>query len=63
MSAIIARIALRYLSGALVAAGYLNPDLGAELGVDPDLAMLVGTAIAAGTELAYAIARKMGWSR
>lgn len=61
MSAIIARIALRYAAGALVAAGYLDADLGAEIGADPDILILVGGALGVGVELAYALAKKWGW--
>ncbi len=62
MSAVIARIALRYLAAALVTAGYLDADLGNQIGADPDLIMLVGLALGAGVEMAYAVAKKMRWT-
>lgn len=62
MTAVIARIALRYLAAALVTAGYLDADLGNQIGADPDLIMLVGLALGAGVEMAYAVAKKMRWS-
>lgn len=62
MSAVLARIALRYLAAALVTAGYLDADLGNQISVDPDLLMLVGLAVGAGVEMAYAAARKLGWA-
>lgn len=62
MSMVIARIALRYLSGALMTAGLLDAELADMVAVDPDLLMLVGAAIAAGTEGVYALARRMGWA-
>ncbi|MGJ7039138.1 hypothetical protein J2Y63_002393 [Shinella sp. BE166] len=61
MSAIIARIALRYAAGALVAAGYMDADLGSQIGADPDLLILVGGALGVSVELAYALAKKCGW--
>jgi preprotein translocase subunit Sec61beta len=63
MSAIIARIALRYLSGALVAAGLLDEDIAQMLQVDPDVLTAVGLAIGAATEFAYGLARKYGWAK
>lgn len=62
MTAIIARIALRYAAGALVAAGYLDSDLGQQLGTDPDVLMLVGGALGVGVEVAFAFAKKRGWA-
>lgn len=62
MTAIIARIILRYASGALVAAGLLDSELGRQIGADPDILVLVGSAIGLSVETAYAAARKLGWS-
>lgn len=62
MTAVIARIALRYLAAALVTAGYLDADLGNQIGADPDLIMLIGLALGAGVEMAYAVAKKMRWA-
>lgn len=62
MTAIIARIVLRYAAGALVAAGYLDADLGNQLGADPDVLIIVGGALGICVELAYAFAKKRGWA-
>lgn len=62
MVAVIARIALRYAAAALVTAGLLDADLGNQIGADPDLIMLVGLALGAGVEMAYAVAKKMRWA-
>lgn len=62
MTAIIARIVLRYAAGALVAAGYLNADLGNQIGADPDLLIILGGALGICVELAYAFAKKRGWA-
>lgn len=67
MTGLIARIALRYIAGALVAKGLLSADDALAVNTDPDLVELVtaglGIAIAAGTEWFYALARKLGWER
>ncbi|MBD9455945.1 hypothetical protein IB244_31230 [Rhizobium sp. RHZ02] len=63
MPAVIARIALRYLAGALIAKGYLDAGTGDTLASDPDLLMLVGLGIGALTELAYVVAHRMGWAK
>jgi len=62
MAAVIARIVLRYLAAALVTAGYLDADLGNQIGADPDLIMLVGLALGTGVEMAYAAAKRLGWA-
>lgn len=62
MSAVIARIALRYLAAALVTAGLLDADLGNQIGADPDILTLLGLAIGAGVEMAYAAAKRLGWT-
>jgi len=67
MTSVLVRIALRYAAGALVAKGLLSPDDGSMLAVDAELAQAievgVGLAIGAGTEWAYYLARKLGWSK
>lgn len=62
MTSVIARIALRYAAAALVTAGYLDADLGQQIGADPDVLILVGLAVGAGVEMAYAAARRLGWA-
>jgi tetrahydromethanopterin S-methyltransferase subunit E len=66
MTGVIVRIALRYLSGVLVAYGLMG---NAEVGVilnDPELereiAVAVGALFAAIVEGAYAVAKRLGWS-
>jgi hypothetical protein len=60
---VFARILLRYVSGALVAYGVIPHEVGAELAVDPDLALAVGAVIGALTEGFYALARRNGWAK
>lgn len=62
MAAIFARIIARYLSGALVAYGLIPHEVGQELAMDPDLALLIGAGVGAVTEGAYAFARARGWT-
>jgi hypothetical protein len=61
----IARIILRYLSGALVAIGLLLPGDAIEINADPEILsavmMLVGTVVGVAVETAYALAKRMGW--
>lgn len=59
----IARIILRYVSGALVAYGAFSPDTGEMIAADPDLALVLGTVLGAGVEAAFAVAVKKGWVR
>lgn len=60
MAAVIARIALRYLAASLVTAGYLDPDIGQQIGADPDILILVGGALGLSVEMAYAAAKRLG---
>lgn len=62
MTAIIARIVLRYAAGALVAAGYMDADLGNQIGADPDVLIILGGVLGASVELAYAFAKRRGWA-
>ena len=62
MTLVIARIILRYLSGALIAAGYLDPELGATLGADPDVLVVLGFGLGLAAEGIYAVAKRMGWA-
>lgn len=65
MAGPIARILLRYIAGALVAKGLLDPDSAAFFNTDPDLIELataaVGVLMGLGAEFFYRLARKMGW--
>ena len=62
MTAVITRIVLRYLSGVLVGYGVLPHEVGAELAMDPDVALVLGGIIGAATESAYAWAKRRGWA-
>lgn len=62
MTAIVARIIARYLSGALVAYGLIPHEVGNELAVDPDIALVIGATLTVVTEAVYAFARKKGWA-
>jgi hypothetical protein len=67
MTGVITRILLRYLSGALIFKGLMSPEDGLLFSADPDVAAMVDTAIGAGiaaaTEFAYYLARRLGWSK
>lgn len=51
ISAPLARIILRYLAATLVTSGLVGPDIGEQLGADPDLVHLLAMAIGAGIAL------------
>jgi hypothetical protein len=65
MTGLIARIILRYVAGALIARGLLAPSDGDWINGDPDLMEAVtagiGFVIMGGTEIAYRIAKRLGW--
>lgn len=63
MTAVIARIALRYAAGALIAKGVLDPGTGDTIINDPDLQILAGAGIGVISEGWYVIARKLGWAK
>ena len=67
MTAVVTRILLRYISGALVVRGLLGADDGSMFANDPDVAMALetglGLAVGAATEGWYYLARKWGWSK
>ncbi|MGI3168381.1 hypothetical protein ACRARG_04465 [Pseudooceanicola sp. C21-150M6] len=56
----LARIALRYLSGALVAYGLAAE--GTDLAADPDMVAVAGMALAGVVEVVYVLAKRRGWS-
>lgn len=66
MTAVLARIILRYLAGALVAKGLMSIDDVSTVLTDPDVAalteMAIGAGLAVATETAYALAKRLGWS-
>lgn len=63
---VLIRILLRYAAAALVAKGLLSPGVGDMLALDPDvsavLEILAGGMAAAGAELWYVVAKRMGWA-
>ena len=63
MQAVILRIAMRYLSGALVSYGLIPAEVGADLAMDPDVALVLGGIIAMATEAGYAFAKARGWTK
>lgn len=60
MIAPIARIGARYIAGALVAYGMSPADAAA---LQPEFALIVGSALALVTETVYAVAVKKGWAK
>lgn len=62
MTAVWTRIIARYLSGALVSYGVIPHDVGADLAMDPDVALVLGAIIGAATEGLYALAKRWGWT-
>lgn len=62
MTAIIARILARYVSGGLMTIGVLSPDLAQQFAMDPDVALVLGGIIGAVTEGVYAWAKSKGWA-
>jgi hypothetical protein len=59
---VIARIVLRYASGALVAYGFIPQEVGAELAMDQEVALILGAGIGIATEGLYAFAKRKGWA-
>lgn len=55
----VSRIVARWLASALVTYGLVAPEYGAAL--DHDIALILGGLIGAGTEAAYAVAKRNGW--
>lgn len=62
MIPVLARIILRYLSGALVAYGFIPQEVGSTLAMDQEVALALGAAIGVLTEGFYAFARRQGWA-
>ena len=62
MTMVIARILVRYLSGAMLAYGLLTPEMADQIAADPDLVASLGAALAVLTEGVYAVAKKRGWT-
>lgn len=62
MIPVLARIILRYASGALVAYGLIPQEVGADLAMDQEIALILGGVIGAMTEGFYAFAKRKGWT-
>lgn len=62
ITALAARIILRYLAGALVAWGLVAPEEAHILAMDTDLALLIGAGLTALVEGGYALAKRKGWA-
>lgn len=66
MTAVWARIIMRYLSGALVSAGFISADFGAQLATDAELhgvlVMALGAVLSVIAEWAYRLAKRFGWA-
>lgn len=58
----LARIVLRYVAAIMVAYGYLTPEAGAQVSLDPDLAVIIGALLGLAVEGCYALAHRWGWS-
>lgn len=62
----VARIILRYLIGMATAYAWLTPEVGEELVTDPDMQLVIETALglaaAGAVEAAYAMAKRCGWA-
>lgn len=58
----IARIILRYGTGAIVALGLATPENADLLAMDPDVVAILAALIGAATEATYVYARKHGWA-
>lgn len=67
MTAVVARIILRYVAGALVIKGLLPEETGTQIATDSDILNIVevvlGLGIGAVTEAWYFLARKFGWAK
>ena len=60
---VLSRIIARYGSGALVAYGIIPHEAGAELAMDPEVALIVGAVLGAAAEGFYVLARRLGWAK
>ncbi len=63
MTAVIARIFLRYAAAALVTRGLLGPDTADQILTDPDVEIAIGAALGAISEGWLYLARKFGWQQ
>jgi hypothetical protein len=63
MTGPIARILLRYGAMALIMHGFMSQDVGNSIASDPDIEMILGTAIGGAVEFCYVLAHKLGWKK
>lgn len=61
MTAVIARIALRYAAAALITRGLLSPGDADTIVNDPDVQIAVGALFGVVSESWFALAKKFGW--
>lgn len=61
MELVFIRIALRYIAGYLVFRGVLPEDIADMIASDPEIALLLGGALAGAVEGMYALAKRLGW--
>jgi hypothetical protein len=66
MKSVLVRIGLRYVSGALVTKGLLDPSFGDFIATDPEVAqaiyLIAGAAVGAASEIGYVAAKRLGWA-
>lgn len=55
------RVGLRYLAGYLVLKGLIPEEIARIIEEDPELSIIIGTALAGVVEWTYAKAKKLGW--
>lgn len=63
MTSVFARIIARYISGAMMAYGFIGAEMAETMATDPDIILAIGAALGIIAEGAYALATKKGWVR
>lgn len=62
MNGAVVRIGLRYVAGYLVIKNIIPQEIADMIANDPEIAFVVGGALAAVAEGAYALAKRRGWA-
>ena len=62
MNFTIARIILYIIAGALLNAGWINDEIADFIGLDSDIQMLAGGALAGLTMVWWRVAKRFGWA-